>query len=114
MRSDPLFSALICRKPTLFDGNQWPEYKIMADGKGVNVSYVDLNPYLNNYSQSIQLNGYRGQDGFTPSVINNCLEFWSDILVSKSESNSSNSMKSVQNSMKHLLIIILLIKLFLF
>jgi len=63
------------------NGNVWPNYIVNNDAtNSINASYVELNADDNRFGR-VYVNRYDGiADGFTPSVIGNCFNFWDAIL----------------------------------
>jgi len=61
--------------------NVWPNYSVNNDSaKSINASYVELNADDKKFGR-VFIDRYDGiDDGFTPSVIGNCFNFWDAIL----------------------------------
>jgi hypothetical protein len=60
------------------NGHFWPKYSIDSNDF-VNATYIVFYPD-DNLLGKVYVNAYDGDDGFTPSVINNCFNFWDQIF----------------------------------
>jgi hypothetical protein len=59
------------------NGNAWPPYIVRKNE--TNLKYLELHASDERLGR-VFTNRYNGSDGFRPSVINNCLNFWDEIL----------------------------------
>jgi hypothetical protein len=59
------------------NGNTWPPY--IVRNNETNLKYLELHASDERLGR-VFTNRYNGSDGFIPSVINNCLNFWDEIL----------------------------------
>ena len=64
--------------PTI-NNNQWSPYTPLIAGD-VSVNYMELNTDPSRLGR-LFVNKYRGNNGFEPPVIQNCINFWAPIFA---------------------------------
>ncbi|CAG2176305.1 unnamed protein product [Oppiella nova] len=57
----------------------WLPYQL--NNGGVSINWMELNPDPKKLGH-ITVDGYQGNNGFTPAVVQNCKNFWQPILKS--------------------------------